>query len=127
MTKQDHLNYLNERGEFTFACNQIIFDESELALIIRYGHWFEGLQNGDLVPLNEEQKRFVLVANFKEKPISTHEKVWFKYLKRMEIEAKSKDTLYKEPSLNDDTFYSRKMAKQMKKQVFGVISSAHKK
>jgi uncharacterized protein YifE (UPF0438 family) len=127
MTRKDHSEYIKTHGPYSIQCNRIIFNEEEIETIIQYGHWFEGLQNGTLIPLNEAQKQFVEVANFRSQPITKFEKTWFKYLNRKEIEIKSKDTLYKEPKLEEDTFYSRDMAKKLKGKMFAITSENHKK
>lgn len=127
MTEKDHKAYIKKQGEFAFSCNRTIFIDEEINLVIKYGHWFKALQSGTLLPLNEEQRRFVEVANFQAEPITQFEKVWWKYLKRQKIEIDNKDILNVEPKLEQDSFYSRDMAKKHKGQMFGIISANHKK
>ena len=127
MTKKDHLDYIKKHGDYSFDCNRIIFEEVEVEIIENYGHWFEALTNGVLESLNEEHKRFVEVSNFRAEPITKFEKAWWKYLKRKEIEVNYKDSLYKEHNLKQDSFYNRDMAKQLRKQMYGVMNENHRK
>jgi len=126
MNKKDHLRYIKEHGNYIVDCNRNIFSESELELLKKYGHWYKALQETTLLPLNEKHKHFIEVANFKTEPISEHEKAWWKYLKRKEIETNCKDSLNKQYYANQDQFYNRDMHKQLRKQMYGVMNKNHR-
>ena len=126
MNKQHHLKFIKDQGSFRFECNRIVFEDVEIEIIEKYGHWFNALQKGALSPLNDNQKRFVEVANFRIEPNSQHEKAWWKYLKRMVIDVNAKDTLYKQYKLENDTFYSRDMVKQLHEQMYSVMKENHR-
>lgn len=107
-------------------CNPVIFTALEIKELEENGHWFVALTNGVLTPFNEAQKQFVEVAQFRRKPENYFEKLWFKYLKRKEIEAKAGNSLYKNPELEENTFYNREMVKKLKKEMFKITSESHK-
>lgn len=50
-TKQDHLNYIKEKGSFTVDCDHHIFKPGELEILKKYGHWFHALAMGILEPI----------------------------------------------------------------------------
>jgi uncharacterized protein YifE (UPF0438 family)/predicted GIY-YIG superfamily endonuclease len=124
--KKVHLTYIKKKGKFTPQCNLSTFTEQEIELLEEYGHWFNALCTGELEPFNEPQQQFVAMAKRDRQPKTDYEKVWHHYLKRLEIEAKAGDSLYTPPTLKDDTFYSRDMAKNMRKTMFSIISQTHK-
>lgn len=78
MTKQDHLNYINEHGNYRVDCNRNIFSSSELELLEKHRHWYKALHSGVLSSLNDNHKHFIDVANFNTEPITAHKKVWWK-------------------------------------------------
>ena len=86
-----------------------------------------GLTNGDLLPFNDSQKHFIKVAKKETKPETDYEKLWFKYLRRKEIEQKYGNSLYDKPVLEEDTFLNRDMAKNLRSTMFKVMKDAHKK
>jgi uncharacterized protein YifE (UPF0438 family) len=59
-----------------------------------------------LPPFNAEQKQFVEVFGNLREPTTDYEKVWRKYLKRKEIDAKSENQFYTGPELIQDSFSS---------------------
>jgi uncharacterized protein YifE (UPF0438 family) len=117
--KKTHFNYIEAKGKFTVACNHIIFSDIEIELLEKYGHWFEALTSGELSPFNPEQKQFVEAARLNIPPQTDYEKVWVKYIKRRQIESKAGSILYTSPMPEDDTFYSRDMAINLKRKMFG--------
>lgn len=125
--KKTHFDYIEEKGKFTVACSHVIFSHEEIELLEKFGHWFEALANGTLLPFNTKQERFIEVAQMKRKPETDYEKVWFKYVKRKQIEAKAGSALYKTPVLDGDTFYNRDMAKNLRKTMFKVMKEGHRK
>jgi len=60
----------NRSGEFTITESMILND---------YGHTLKRLFDGSLMPENEEEKRFIRVANREIEPNSQYEKTWVKY------------------------------------------------
>lgn len=125
--KKTHLDYIKAKGKFTVACNHVIFSREEIELLEKFGHWFEALANGTLLPFNTEQEQFIEAAQMKRTPETDYEKVWFKYVKRKEIEAKAGAALYTTPELEGDTFYNRDMAKKLKGDMSKVMRENHKK
>ncbi|MGD1845073.1 MAG: DUF413 domain-containing protein [Salibacteraceae bacterium] len=125
-TEADHKALLRSKGPFKIDCNTIIFSDTELALLKRYGHWFEALSNGQLTPITEQQTRFVQVAQGELPPFSLEEGAWFKYLGRKRIEKEKGAVLYQTPRLDEDPFYSREGAKHLRKQQFKTIRQTHR-
>lgn len=121
-----HQEYLKAKGQFTIACNPVIFSHEEIALLEKYGYWFEALAEGGLLPFSAEQKQFVEVAQMRKKPETLYEKLWFRYIKRKEIELKKGATLYTPPVLEDDTFYNREMAKALRNNMLKLTRENHR-
>lgn len=124
--EKKHHEYIKAKGKFTVACNHLIFSNEEIKLLEKYGHWFDGLTKGKLLPFNAEQEQFVEVAQMKRNPEAFYEKIWFKYIKRKEIESNKGAILYTTPLPKDDTFYSRDMVKELKNTMFKVMKENHK-
>lgn len=124
--KQEHLDYLKEKGKFTVDCSQAIFSCVYIEIQGKYGHWFMALIPGELEPITELQKEFILVSRGQKSPFSIEELAWFKYLSRKAIEAKSGDKLYEQHHLQDDAFFSWEMEKKQKKMMFGVMRKNHR-
>jgi len=126
-SKEQHLNYIKDHGKFKVDCNHVIFSNDELEILEKYGHWFNALISGELEPITELQKEFIRVANGEAVAFSPEEKAWSKYQKRKEIEEKYGESLNIHYHSADDTFYSRDMAKQMKKTMFAEMRNNHRK
>lgn len=125
-TKKDtHLEYLSSKGKFKIDCKITILGEEEIKILEKYGHWFEALISGDLVPYTEKQKLFIEVAKGNRSPFSMEEKAWFKYTKRKEIEEKYGHVLNSKPELKTDPFYSREGAKHLKKSQMSTMGINH--
>jgi uncharacterized protein YifE (UPF0438 family) len=125
--KKAHSDYMKAKGKFTVPCNHAIFSYEEMELLKKYGHWFEALTNGTLLPFNMEQEQFIEAARMKRNPETDYEKVWVNYIKRKAIEAKAGAVLYTTPMPKDDAFYSRDMVKNLKSTMFGVMKENHKR
>ena len=106
-TKTEHIKYLKSKGDFNIDCCHSIFSDTEIRLLKRYGNWFLGLTNGDLKPFTESQEQFIEVANFKRKPVSEYENIWFKYLKRQKLEKENPEKFNLNYKSQDDSFFSR--------------------
>ncbi|QEH42873.1 DUF413 domain-containing protein [Chitinophaga sp. XS-30] len=124
--KTTHIEYIKAKGKFAIACNTIIFSNEEIKLLEKYGHWLEALSSGTLLPCSPKQQQFIEVIRAQRKPETNIENLWFKYIKRKEIEAKYGKTLYATPTLKDDPFYNRDMAKMLKRTMFKVTKENHK-
>ncbi|HEV2480056.1 MAG TPA: DUF413 domain-containing protein [Puia sp.] len=122
-----HSEYLKEKGKFIINCRQDIFKPQEIEVLEKYGHWFEALTNGTLLPFNAVQAQFIEVAQSRREPETDYEWTWSKYIKRRKIEAEKGDVLHKSPAPVDDTFYSRDMAKKLKGIMFKETRENHKK
>jgi uncharacterized protein YifE (UPF0438 family) len=79
------------REPFTPACNTQVFSEAELELLERYGAWLGALMRGEIEPESERQRRFLLVCNGEIPPSGEVQKVWCKYLYRMQWEKANKE------------------------------------
>ncbi|GET22713.1 DUF413 domain-containing protein [Prolixibacter denitrificans] len=121
-----HNDYISQKGPFVVDCNHAIFTEEELKILERWGHWFQALTDGELAPLTKRQELFVEVANGKRDPVSVEEQAWFKYLGRKRIEQKMGDRLKVSYEYQDDGFYSRADAKELRKMMYGVNSRVHR-
>lgn len=126
-TKQDHLDYIQEKGRFKVDCSHAIFHIDELEALEKYGHWFHALSTGILEPITEMQKEFIAVSNHEKTPITPAEYAWFKYQGRKAVELKYGDRLKTQYHVEDDTFYSREMAKKLKRMMFGETQKNHNK
>ncbi len=74
------------RGLFDIRCSRAIFTDNEIEILERYGRQFEHLISGVRTPETGAQKRFVEVSRGKREPDTEYERVWWKYLKRVEWE-----------------------------------------
>lgn len=83
--RKDHLKYIGMKN-YRIKCSKEIFSVDELDILKIYGHWFNALTSGELVPFTKEQERFIEVHKNKLKPENEFEKAWWKYQRRIEIE-----------------------------------------
>jgi uncharacterized protein YifE (UPF0438 family) len=124
-SKQDHLIYIQVKGEFIVNCNHKIFHPDEIKVLEKFGHWFLALTTGILEPISDGQKEFIRVANNEITPITIAEKAWHKYLGRKAIETKAGESLNIQYQIEEDTFYNREMAKKQKRMMFGEVQKNH--
>ncbi|WP_425390990.1 DUF413 domain-containing protein [Ekhidna sp.] len=126
-TKQDHLQYLKEKGQFKIDSkikNLRAFSDEMIDILEKYGHWFEALIEGKLDPISEKQRMFVdAVKN--EHPFSIEEQAWVLYKKRKSLEKGLKDALKRRPSIATDTFYDREDVKILRGAMFGTNVKEH--
>ena len=127
--RQQHLDFI-KANPFEFAVNRQDFSEEEIALIEKYGNWFYALEKKQLDPLTDKQTLFVEEMKSR-KPITDcmpEVQLWKRY-RRQEI--KEKDTRgvmeAPPPQAEDDPFYSRDGAKELRKVQFKTISEQHNK
>ena len=71
---------------FVFECSREIFSKEEISLLEQFGNQFQRLMNGDRSPTTAEQQRFVEVAHGRCEPETIYEKVWWKYIRRLNWE-----------------------------------------
>jgi uncharacterized protein YifE (UPF0438 family) len=121
------LEYLKKMGKFRVDRNHKILKSHELDELEKYGHLFEALSSGRLQPANPKQEQFIEVARLKKKPETFYEWIWFKYIRRKDIEAKKGHILDMNPMPDDDTFCSREMSKEVKNMMFKVTKENHNK
>ncbi len=126
-TKQDHINFINEKGTFTVRCSHAIFSIEQIELLEKYGHWFMALTNGELEPITDMQKEFILVAKREKKAVSPEEIAWNKYLYRKEMEDNPNNRLNIRYEYEEDTFCSREMLKQTRKILSRELINIHKR
>ena len=72
---------------FTILCSKTPFSMDELDILRRYGREFERLSNGERAPATAAQVQFVEAARGENPPETVYERVWTKYLKRLEWES----------------------------------------
>ena len=126
-TRTEHSRLLLESGTFKINCSTSIFNNEEIEIIKKYGHWFMALTTSELTPLTDLQNRFVAVTKNEIEPFSIEEKAWHKYLGRTRLEREhgASFNLHYEPE--EDTFYNRGMAKKLHKIMFSEMSKNHKR
>ena len=71
---------------FTLRCSKAPFSEDELDILRQYGAAFERLSNRERAPATVTQEQFVDAARGKRPPETVYERVWTKYLRRLEWE-----------------------------------------
>ncbi|MCU0358783.1 MAG: DUF413 domain-containing protein [Cyclobacteriaceae bacterium] len=120
-----HKQLISEKGPFIIDCNLKIFTDEEIQILKKYGHWFHALTHGDLNPFTLAQARFIKVAQNEETPVTVEEKAWFKYLGRKRIEADLGDRLHVHYEIDQDSFYNRDQAKQLRSTMGKVIYKTH--
>ena len=74
------------RASFIFKCSKEIFSKEEVSILERYGNQFQQLMDGDRAPMTDAQERFIEVAHGKCEPETIYEKVWWKYIWRLNWE-----------------------------------------
>lgn len=127
-TKKEHLDFIALKGNFVVDCSHAIFSTEEIEILQKYGHWFSALTSGDLQPITDLQKEFVLVVTHQKEPFSIEETAWYKYLGRKAYESKCGDKYYlMSYHYEEDTFYSREMVKQVKSTMFKITRENHQK
>jgi uncharacterized protein YifE (UPF0438 family) len=124
--RQDHIDYIKSKGKFKIDCSRLIFNEEEIEILEKYGHWFVALTEEILNPVTDGQRQFVLVAQHRLHPVTPAETAWFKYLRRKALEEKKGESLKVQYTMEEDTFYNRKMAKQQKKMMFNEVNKIHR-
>lgn len=122
-----HKNYIRSIGRFTIDCNILVFSSEEIVILQKWGHWFEALCSGHLLPFTWKQERFIQVMKGEEEPFSLHEQAWHKYLGRKKVEEKYGDSVYTNYIPEMDGFYSQEMMKQQQAIMFGVIIDEYSK
>ena len=106
-TKEEHLKYLESKGEFKIKCSLAIFSEKEVTLLKKYGNWFYGLVNNELESFTETQKKFIEKFEKNLKPETFGEKTWFKYQGRLKLEKEKPEKFKLDYSIKGDDFFSR--------------------
>ena len=71
---------------FIIRCSRTPFSVHEVNILRRYGREFERLSNGERPPATAAQERFVDVSLGRHPPETVYERVWTKYLKRLDWE-----------------------------------------
>jgi uncharacterized protein YifE (UPF0438 family) len=126
MTKKDHLNYVLQ-NPFSFDVPLHGFTEEEVHFLKTWGSWLEGLTNGTLLPVSEEQETCVKEMHSRKEPTLAVTKLWKRYLRRSIEEKDTKGVLNAPPpTLEDDPAGSREDFNKMRRGQFGIISRTHK-
>lgn len=126
-TKAEHLAYIKQKGSFDLEGDTAIFNHEEIQMLQQWGHWYNGLTSGELIPFTELQSRFVSIMNGEFSPFSLHEKVWFRYLGRKRVKEQKGDRFNSQHRIEDDTFFSRDMVKKQRSTMFKVMRENHRK
>jgi uncharacterized protein len=127
VTRQDHSQYIKDHPNFVVDCSNAIFSLEQLDLLRKYGHWFRALTDGTMKPVTPQQENFIEAAQMNKPPISLEEKTWVTYLtrKKMESDPEQAQKLRLNYQYEQDTFYNRDMAKQMKKMMSSEMGKNH--
>ena len=91
-TKEQHLAYLREKGEFPVNINRKLFSDKDLQTLKKHGFWFMALEKGELEPFTQAQIDFIRDIGQNEPPKENeYAFLWWKYRYRCKIE---KDPLF---------------------------------
>lgn len=112
-------------GSYLLDCSREVFNNEQINIIKRYGHWFKALVDGILEPFTQSQRDFVEVMKGNRDPISVEEKTWLLYIQRKEYEKKFAERLKRRYSLDDDPFYNRQGVGKLRGRMMGTIHSTH--
>lgn len=123
--QKEHLIYLKDKGPYLIDCSREIFNNEQLNIIKRFGHWFHALVDGVLEPFTQSQRDFIVVMKGNSDPISVEEQTWFLYLRRKEYEKKHSERLKRRYSLDEDPFYNRNDVGKLRGSMMGTISQTH--
>jgi uncharacterized protein len=90
MRHADVANKTKEKdtGPFEMRCDKSVFDLDETAMLEKHGRALQQLMEGTRAPSTPLQKHFVFVCKGKGKAVTVFEKVWLKYLQRVEYEVR---------------------------------------
>jgi uncharacterized protein YifE (UPF0438 family) len=81
----DHVAFLTQRP-FRFDCVTDIFPVDELHVLSEYGNLLNALAGGTILPVNEEQERFLCVDREEVEPETVWERAWVRLKGRREFE-----------------------------------------
>lgn len=124
---KEHKAYIDSKGTFQLECSPKIFSEEEYQFLRKYGHWCEALTKGVLLPYRPEQEQFIRVARGLSEPTTENERTWWKYQARVKMERENPNKFKLSYQLDDDTFYTREQAKQLKRTMGSVNYRGHLK
>jgi len=82
----DHIFFRKEK--FKISCSTGIFSVDEREFLMNYGSWLKALADGKIQPYTLAQEHFLQVVKGSEEPNTEHEKIWWRYIKRCELEDK---------------------------------------
>lgn len=82
--KEKHLKLRNKTFFVSDRAKEVIQGE-DLKLLQKYGCWMEGLHSGELKPITEEQKDFILCLKNDKPPQNELFNIYWRYLRRMKI------------------------------------------
>ncbi len=108
--------------EFQIRTSTDIVTHEEIEILRSYGRPFDRLMTGKLQPETEAQRRFVSVCRGEATPETEYEKVWWKYLQRLEWEKdpENRATMGPPRQIADTSFGgSREAWKEMRSEMFG--------
>jgi len=112
--------------KFEFDLNKSDFQDQEIKLIEENYYWYFALNVGKLKPVTKAQEQFVLAAEGKLQPETFEEKTWCRYIAIKRRNAMSSEQNVSLKTVENDTFYSREMIKQNRKQVISMINKLHR-
>lgn len=72
---------------FVIRTIRAIFNAYEIETLKRYGSAFERLMNGERIPQTPAQEHFIKACRGEVKPETKYEKIWCKYLARLQWES----------------------------------------
>jgi uncharacterized protein len=103
--KEKHLKFL--KLNYHINCSRTIFSAEEIEVLEKYGSWLEALYLKKIKPITIKQKAFLKELESNKLPENKFAKVWFKYIKRIEIEHKFGDSLKSQYVIDNQDFYKR--------------------
>lgn len=83
MTELEHKFYIDKKGKYNPNLYGVIMSKIEIESLEKWYYWFDGLVNGDLLPINDLQREFVKMFESKLKNSSIPPNIdtkWFREL-----------------------------------------------
>lgn len=97
--REEHIKYRNIK--FDCSIMKPILNDKEYKLLTEYGTWMNALYKKIIKPFNKNQIQFCLDLDSIELPTEQHAKIFWKYLRRLEISKNNKLNNFK-TTVRDD-------------------------
>jgi uncharacterized protein YifE (UPF0438 family) len=103
--KAEHFKFLNKK--FKINCSSEIFTQEEISLLEKYGSWLNALFSGEIKPVTKQQENIIAIIKKGDIPENAIAKVWYKYIKRVDIEKRLGDKLKVRYQPENNDFFKR--------------------